>query len=389
MSIMADNRKIVSALATVSVVALELLEEKDDELEVDTFSKLVFIPLIIKDRRKAVRVQGYAEDVVPSYTISDFRSHFRLSTGTFEALTLELGNYPEIPTGPPHGGRLPISVSKHLLITLWFLGNQESIRSIADRFNVTKSSVFLCCKRVCDAIKNNVASRVIMWPTQDRVKVIMEGFRQHKGMPGVIGAIDGSHIAIKAPQECPENYVNRKGFYSVVLQGISDHEMRFIDCYTGWPGSVHDARVLKNSDFFAGVKNGIKFTNNNCYILGDCAYPLETWLMTPFKDNGHLTNQQKRYNFIHSSTRMVIERAFSLLKGRFRRLKYLDMIKIDEIPTIIIVACVLHNICLDKEDQYQDFIEDLEVEVNGFQNILNPDSQAFERRREIMAMITP
>ena len=86
---------------------------------------------------------------------------------------------------------------------------------------------------------------------------------------------------------------------------------------------------------------------------------------------------------------MVIERAFSLLKGRFRRLKYLDMIKIDEIPTIIIVSCVLHNICLDKEDQYQDFIEDLEVEVNGFQNILNPDSQACERRREIMATITP
>ena len=82
---------------------------------------------------------------------------------------------------------------------------------------------------------------------------------------------------------------------------------------------------------------------------------------------------------------MVIELAFYLLKGRFRWLKYLDMIKIDEIPTIIIVSCVLHNICLDKEDQYQDFIEDLEVEVNGFQNILNPDSQAFERHREIVA----
>ncbi|XP_068697291.1 uncharacterized protein [Montipora foliosa] len=254
---MADNRKRVSALATVSVAALELLEEDDDELEVNTFSELVFIPLIIKDRRKAVRVQGYAEDVVPSYTISDFWSHFRLSTGTFEALTLELGNYPEIPTGPPHG-RLPNSVSKHLLIILWFLGNQESIRSIADRFNVTKRSVFLCCKRVCDAIKNNVASRMIMWMTQDRMKLITDGFRQHKGMPGVIGAIDGLHITIKAPQECPEDYVNRKDFYSVVLQGISEHKMVFIDCYTGWSGGVHDSRVLKNSDFFAGVKNGIK-----------------------------------------------------------------------------------------------------------------------------------
>ena len=142
MSMMADNRKRVFAVATVSVVALELLEENDNELKVDTFSELVFIHLIIKYRRKAVLVRGYAEDVLPSCTISDFRSHFRLSTGTFEALTLEPGNYPEIPTGPPHGGRLPISVCKHLLITLWFLGNQESIRSIADRFNVTQKVQF-------------------------------------------------------------------------------------------------------------------------------------------------------------------------------------------------------------------------------------------------------
>ena len=64
--------------------------------------------------------------------------HVRLSSRTFEALSVELGHYPEIPTGLPHGGRLPISVSKHLLITLWLLGNQESITSIADQFNVTK-----------------------------------------------------------------------------------------------------------------------------------------------------------------------------------------------------------------------------------------------------------
>ena len=46
----------MSALASVSVVTLELLEENDDELEVDTFSELVFITVIIKDRRKAVLV---------------------------------------------------------------------------------------------------------------------------------------------------------------------------------------------------------------------------------------------------------------------------------------------------------------------------------------------
>jgi hypothetical protein len=44
------------------------------------------------------------------------------------------------------------------------------------------------------------------------------------------------------------------------------------------------------------------------------------------------------------------------LKGRFRRLKYIDMNRTDLIPETILAACVLHNICLlhndDLIDQY-------------------------------------
>lgn len=36
--------------------------------------------------------------------------------------------------------------------------------------------------------------------------------------------------------------------------------------------------------------------------------------------------------------------------GRFRRLKYLDMKKIELIPQTIIACCVLHNICLKFDD---------------------------------------
>ena len=166
----------------------------------------------------------------------------------------------------------------------------------------------MCVNRVSRALKNNIASQVIVWPTQERALVIMEGFRRHRGLAGVRGAIDGSHIPIKAPEECPENYINRKSFHSVNLTAICDHEMRFLDCYAGWPGSVHDSRVFKNSDFYQTVDN--KFQDDS-YLLGDSAYTLETWMMTPFKDHGNLTPQQRIFNSIHSSTRMVIERAFS------------------------------------------------------------------------------
>lgn len=57
--------------------------------------------------------------------------------------------------------------------------------------------------------------------------------------------------------------------------------------------------------------------------------------------------------------KQVIERAFALLKGRFRRLKYLHMSRIDLIPYVILACCVLHNICLEGcEDDIDDFIFD-------------------------------
>ena len=166
---------------------------------------------------------------------------------------------------------------------------------------------------------------------------VMEGFERRRGMKQVLGAIDGSHIAIKAPRENQDAYINRKGFHSIVLQAVCNHKLAFTDCYAGWPGATRDARVLRRSDLFTRItadKEGM-FPENN-YMLGDSAYPLTTWLMPPFRDIGHLTPQQRNYNFLHSSSRIVIERAFSLLKGRFRRLKYIDMDVIEQVPDVII-----------------------------------------------------
>lgn len=72
-----------------------------------------------------------------------------------------------------------------------------------------------------------------------------------------------------------------------------------------------------------------KFPDDS-HLLDDAAYNIHEHLMVPFRDNGHLTNRQKNYNFCHSSGRMTIERAFALLKGRFRSLlTILDMSRVD------------------------------------------------------------
>ena len=72
--------------------------------------------------------------------------------------------------------------------------------------------------------------------------------------------------------------------------------------------------------------------------------------MTPFRDNGHLTADQHQFNYKLSSVRRTVERCIRLLKGRWRKLTFLDHLDIELMVLIIISACVLHNFCLIHDD---------------------------------------
>ena len=92
---------------------------------------------------------------------------------------------------------------------------------------------------------------------------------------------------------------------------------------------------------------------NDSHLIGDQAYPLGKHLQVAYrKTRGRLTRRQLKYNRSLSAARSVIERAFALLKGRFRRLKYLEMLQTVYIPHVIIACCILHNICLLHDDMW-------------------------------------
>ena len=61
--------------------------------------------------------------------------------------------------------------------------------------------------------------------TTDGWNTIKEGFQQIAGFPNVIGAIDGTLIAIKRFKD-KEGWFCRKGFTALNMQAVCDHKMR-------------------------------------------------------------------------------------------------------------------------------------------------------------------
>ncbi|XP_054720598.1 putative nuclease HARBI1 [Uloborus diversus] len=328
---MADNRRVVMLLAQ------QVLETHSDSEESSSSEDEILIVYGLRKRRDVPRVKNYREETVRAMLDTDFRSHFRISRESVEGLGRMIIHDPEF----DEARRLPaFDLFKEILVTLWLLATPDSYRSVGDRFDVGKSVVLVFSRRVSCATAK-LSQRLISWPNLAKMRQTEVDFKRMAGFPGVIGCIDGTHIQIKGPQEYPDVYINRDNYHSIILQGVVNSRLEFIDCYVGEVGSVHDARVFAKSNLGQTFRSRVL---EDFHLLGDKAYPLHRLLLTPFRDNGHLTRQQVKYNEKLSKTRQTVERAFGLLKGKFRRLIKCEMSDTHWIPTLIMACCVLHNI---------------------------------------------
>ncbi|CAM5165364.1 unnamed protein product [Natator depressus] len=142
--------------------------------------------------------------------------------------------------------RAALTVHKQVAIALWKLAAPDSYWSVGNQFGVGKSTVGAAVMQIANAIKDPLISRVV---SLGNVQVIVDGFAA-MGFPNCGGAIDGTHIPILAPEHQAGEYINPKGYFSVVLQALMDHKGRFTNITVGWPGKGHDARIFRNSDLF-------------------------------------------------------------------------------------------------------------------------------------------
>jgi len=231
-----------------------------------------------------------------------------------------------------------LSVECRVAITNWCLATPIEYHTIAHLFGIERSTVCEIVHETCHCIVDVLLKEHIKFPTSNHLSTVVEEFI---GVPPCFGAIDGCYIPISAPNLMHTDYYNRKGWYSMLIQGVVDANYRFLDVCVGWPGSVHDARVFAQSTLYDNIEHYHILLNNAItvsgvriplYLIGDSAYPLKLWLIKPFAHNTDVTSDQRNYNYRMCRVQITVEIAFGRLKGRWCRLMKRNDMNVDKIP---------------------------------------------------------
>ena len=247
----------------------------------------------------------------------------------------------------------------HHHCALWRLATGISYRTVGLTFGIGRCTAMNVKDEFCSALMRRANDFNKFPKAEAETRQAIQKFQDISHFPQVVGALDGCHIPIKAPNEEPNEYVNRKSFQSIVLQGVADADGKFLHVSTSYAGSIHDARVLRMSSLLTAIEDGdilhsplrrIGGMQVKPLIVADPAYKLTTWCMKPFPQTRALTDRQRDFTKSLSSARVVVEQAFGLLKGRWQCL--LDKLdeSVDKVPSTVITCCILHNICQEVSD---------------------------------------
>ncbi|XP_069068753.1 putative nuclease HARBI1 [Pleurodeles waltl] len=149
----------------------------------------------------------------------------------------------------------------------------------------------------------------IRFPQPAELATVKADFYELGHIRHVIGAIDGTHIALVLPSANKQVYQNLKSFHSINVQMVCLPDQYISKVTAKFRGSVLD--VLHNEEQHYPKHDGPASTHT-----GDSGYPNLPWLLTPVRYS--VSDAETHYNEAHGRSRRVIERTFGLLKARSR-----------------------------------------------------------------------
>ncbi|KAJ3654353.1 hypothetical protein Zmor_013546 [Zophobas morio] len=183
-------------------------------------------------------------------TIFEFNQRFRSTSLKLEELVNIIGAPLQHETGRNHA----LSSRQQVQVALHWFGTGCQYHAIGDMHGLSKATVHRCIKNVTSAINRRLTRNIIRWPRN--LFSVIRKFHQIAELPMVVGVVDGILINIDAPTVDEEGFVDRYGDHSINVMGVCGPDYNFYYINSNWPGSVHNARVLRNSSLYRSMEAG-------------------------------------------------------------------------------------------------------------------------------------
>ncbi|KAH9385029.1 hypothetical protein HPB48_027065 [Haemaphysalis longicornis] len=174
---------------------------------------------------------------------SAFRENFRVSRTTFTYIV----NACECMRRQDTNMRRAIPLDKRVAIGLYRLASSAEERTVAHLFGVSRPSVNLIFREFCRVVVRHLEHLYIKFPRPCEMAEHLRQFEAVLGFPQGVGALDGCHLEVCPPTVNTSDYYNYKGWYSIILLAVADHNYKFLSTNVGSPGKNHDSNVFRRS----------------------------------------------------------------------------------------------------------------------------------------------
>ena len=136
--------------------------------------------------------------------------------------------------------------------------------------------------------------------------------------PDSIGVVGATHLPVATPRNCGSGYTNSSGWNSIVLLGVAGYNNKLGYVCIGQPGSTDNTAVLKASQLYKTAQKGKLFpTDEDLHFLADHTFPLQNWLLTPYRADESDRESFKSLNQYLKNAHKCVETSFERLKGKF------------------------------------------------------------------------
>jgi len=151
--------------------------------------------------------------------------------------------------------RKPLEPGLKVALTLRHLASGAKYTDMQYSWRVPHNTISNVVREVCDAIVEEYIDEQMTPPnTEAGWRQLADDWMRRWNFPHTIGAIDGKHVACKAPPDSGSEYYNYKGFFSIILFAMVTSDYKFLWVDVSGKGSSSDAHIYNNSELKDGLE---------------------------------------------------------------------------------------------------------------------------------------